>query len=67
MVTNDGFFIALYVVVLPSIVLATPTLVIAFFSIAPKISILANMVRVSIYSFYDPTWQQLFFFVALLL
>jgi NADH-quinone oxidoreductase subunit N len=44
-----------------------PTLVTTLFSIAPKISILANMVCVFIYSFHDPTWQQLFFFVALLL
>jgi hypothetical protein len=42
-------------------------LVITFFFIAPKISICANMVCIFIYSFYDPTWQQLFFFVALLL
>jgi NADH-ubiquinone oxidoreductase chain 2 len=41
----------------------SPTLVTTFFSIAPKISILANMVRVFIYSFYDPTWQQFLFFL----
>jgi NADH-ubiquinone oxidoreductase chain 2 len=43
----------------PNVYEGSPTLVTAFFSIAPKISILANMVRVFIYSFYDPTWQQL--------
>ena len=32
---------------------------------APKISILANMVRTFMYSFYDPTWQQLFFFCSI--
>jgi len=41
------------------------TLVTSFFSIAPKMSILTNMVRVFIYSFYDPTWQQLFFFCGI--
>jgi NADH:ubiquinone oxidoreductase subunit 2 (subunit N) len=41
-------------------------LVTTFFSITPKIYIFTNMVRVFIYSFNDPTWQQLFFFVALL-
>jgi len=42
-------------------------LVTTFFSITPKIFILANMVHVFIYSFIDLTWQQLFFLVALLL
>jgi len=36
-------------------------LVTTIFSIAPKISILANMVRVFIDSFNNPTWQQVFF------
>jgi len=49
----------------PDVYEGSPTLVTAFFSIAPKISILANMVRVFIYSFYDPTWQQLFFFCSI--
>jgi NADH-ubiquinone oxidoreductase chain 2 len=43
----------------------SPTLVTTFFSIAPKISILANMVRIFIYRIYDPTWQQLFFFCSI--
>nr|YP_010881195.1 NADH dehydrogenase subunit 2 [Pellia neesiana]WIA66943.1 NADH dehydrogenase subunit 2 [Pellia neesiana]WIA66984.1 NADH dehydrogenase subunit 2 [Pellia neesiana]WIA67025.1 NADH dehydrogenase subunit 2 [Pellia neesiana] len=46
----------------PDVYEGSPTIVTASFSIAPKISILANMSRVFIYSFYDPTWQQLFFF-----
>ena len=49
----------------PDVYEGSPTLVTAFFSIAPKISILANMVRVFMYSFYDPTWQQLFFFCSI--
>nr|QIA60966.1 NADH dehydrogenase subunit 2 [Scapania griffithii] len=49
----------------PDVYEGSPTIVTAFFSIAPKISILANMLRVSIYSFYDPTWQQLFFFCSI--
>jgi len=43
----------------------SPTLVTTFFSIAPKISILANMVCIFIYSFYDPTWQQQLFFCSI--
>nr|QIA60546.1 NADH dehydrogenase subunit 2 [Odontoschisma grosseverrucosum] len=49
----------------PDVYEGSPTTVTAFFSIAPKISILANMLRVFIYSFYDPTWQQLFFFCSI--
>nr|YP_002860279.1 NADH dehydrogenase subunit 2 [Nothoceros aenigmaticus]ACC86802.1 NADH dehydrogenase subunit 2 [Nothoceros aenigmaticus] len=49
----------------PDVYEGSPTLVTAFFPIAPKISILANMLRVFIYSFYDPTWQQLFFFCSI--
>nr|YP_009531812.1 NADH dehydrogenase subunit 2 [Leiosporoceros dussii]AXZ70964.1 NADH dehydrogenase subunit 2 [Leiosporoceros dussii] len=49
----------------PDVYEGSPTLVTAFFSIAPKIAILANMLRVFIYSFYDPTWQQLFFFCSI--
>jgi NADH:ubiquinone oxidoreductase subunit 2 (subunit N) len=49
----------------PDVYKGSPTLVTAFFSIAPKISILANMVHVFIYSLYDPTWQQLFFFCSI--
>nr|NP_054402.1 NADH dehydrogenase subunit 2 [Marchantia paleacea]P26846.2 RecName: Full=NADH-ubiquinone oxidoreductase chain 2; AltName: Full=NADH dehydrogenase subunit 2 [Marchantia polymorpha]AAC09399.1 nad2 [Marchantia paleacea] len=49
----------------PDVYEGSPTIVTAFFSIAPKISILANMLRVFIYSFYDPTWQQLFFFCSI--
>nr|QIA60631.1 NADH dehydrogenase subunit 2 [Metacalypogeia alternifolia] len=49
----------------PDVYEGSPTIVTAFFSIAPKISILANMLRVFIYSFYDPTWQQLFFLCSI--
>ena len=45
----------------PDIHEGSPTLVAAFFSIAPKISIPANMLRVSIHSFYGTTSQQIFF------
>nr|AJP33436.1 NADH dehydrogenase subunit 2 [Araucaria heterophylla] len=45
----------------PDIYEGSPTPVAAFFSIAPKISIFANMLRVSIHSFYGTTSQQIFF------
>nr|YP_004927653.1 NADH dehydrogenase subunit 2 [Treubia lacunosa]AEH99700.1 NADH dehydrogenase subunit 2 [Treubia lacunosa] len=57
--------IAMYYMWAPDVYEGSPTIVTAFFSIAPKISILANMLRVFIYSFYDPTWQQLFFFCSI--
>lgn len=49
----------------PDVYEGSPTYVTAFFSIAPKIAIFANMLRVFIYSFYDPTWQQLFVFCSI--
>lgn len=49
----------------PDVYEGSPTYVTAFFSIAPKIAILANMLRVFIYSVYDPTWQQLFVFSSI--
>nr|YP_010890608.1 NADH dehydrogenase subunit 2 [Lycopodium japonicum]WJK71467.1 NADH dehydrogenase subunit 2 [Lycopodium japonicum] len=49
----------------PDVYEGSPTLVTAFFSIAPKIAILANMLRVFIYTFYDPTWQPLFFLCSI--
>jgi proton-translocating NADH-quinone oxidoreductase chain N len=49
----------------PDVYEGSPTYVTAFFSIAPKIAILANMLRVFVYSFYDPTWQQLFVFCSI--
>jgi NADH-ubiquinone oxidoreductase chain 2 len=49
----------------PDVYEGSPTLVTSFFSIALKISILTNMLRVFIYSFCDPTWQQLFFFYSI--
>jgi proton-translocating NADH-quinone oxidoreductase chain N len=44
----------------PDVYEGSPTYVTAFFSIAPKIAILACMVRVFFSSFYDPTWHHLF-------
>ena len=49
----------------PDVYEGSPTFVTAFFSIAPKIAILANMLRVFIFSVYDPTWQQLFVFSSI--
>nr|QKQ14731.1 NADH-ubiquinone oxidoreductase subunit 2 [Zygnema circumcarinatum] len=49
----------------PDVYEGSPTYVTAFFSIAPKIAILANMLRVFVYSVYDPTWQQLFVFCSI--
>nr|YP_008816026.1 NADH dehydrogenase subunit 2 [Closterium baillyanum]AGZ90241.1 NADH dehydrogenase subunit 2 [Closterium baillyanum] len=49
----------------PDVYEGSPTYVTAFFSIAPKIAILAASLRVFIYSFYDPTWQQLFVFCSI--
>nr|YP_009167241.1 NADH dehydrogenase subunit 2 [Ginkgo biloba]AJP33469.1 NADH dehydrogenase subunit 2 [Ginkgo biloba] len=49
----------------PDIYEGSPTLVAAFFSIAPKISIFANMSRVFIHSFYGTTLQQIFFFCSI--
>nr|YP_010439837.1 NADH dehydrogenase subunit 2 [Ophioglossum vulgatum]UTD44883.1 NADH dehydrogenase subunit 2 [Ophioglossum vulgatum] len=46
----------------PDVYEGSPTLVTASSSIAPKISIPASMLRVSISGFYDPTRQQLFLF-----
>jgi proton-translocating NADH-quinone oxidoreductase chain N len=48
----------------PDVYEGSPTIVTAFFSVAPKIAILANMLRVFMYSFYDPSWQQLFVFCS---
>ncbi|KAL4187189.1 hypothetical protein AMTRI_Chr09g17680 [Amborella trichopoda] len=46
----------------PDIYEGSPTPITAFLSIAPKISISANMSRVSIYGSYGATLQQIFFF-----
>jgi NADH-ubiquinone oxidoreductase chain 2 len=48
----------------PDVYEGSPTNITAFFSVAPKIAILANMLRVFMYSFYDPMWQQLFVFCS---
>ncbi|CAN1140707.1 NADH-ubiquinone oxidoreductase chain 2 [Linum perenne] len=49
----------------PDIYEGSPTPVIAFLSIAPKISISANISRVSIYGSYGSTLQKIFFFCSI--
>ncbi|KAG7529342.1 NADH:quinone oxidoreductase/Mrp antiporter membrane subunit, partial (mitochondrion) [Arabidopsis suecica] len=49
----------------PDIYEGSPTPVTAFLSIAPKISISANILRVSIYGSYGATLQQIFFFCSI--
>nr|QXT44710.1 NADH dehydrogenase subunit 2 [Nitellopsis obtusa] len=49
----------------PDVYEGSPTFVTAFFSITPKIAVLANMLRVFLFSFYDPTWQTIFFFCSI--
>lgn len=49
----------------PDIYEGSPTPVTAFFSIAPKISIFANILRVFIYGSYGATLQQIFFFCSI--
>nr|QQO99827.1 NADH dehydrogenase subunit 2 [Selaginella nipponica] len=49
----------------PDVYEGSPTLVTAFFSIAPKIAIFANLVRVLIYCFHDHDWQPLMFFASI--
>nr|ADT62143.1 NADH dehydrogenase subunit 2 [Isoetes engelmannii] len=49
----------------PDVYEGSPTMVTAFFSIAPKIAILANMLRVFLYSFHDSTWQPFFYFCSI--
>ena len=49
----------------PDVYEGSPTFVMAFFSIAPKVAILANMLRLFVSSIYDPTWQQIFFVCSL--
>ncbi|KAI3882518.1 hypothetical protein MKX03_023911 [Papaver bracteatum] len=44
------------------LIIGSPTPVTTFLSIAPKISIFANMSRLSIYGSYGATLQQIFFF-----
>ena len=49
----------------PDIYEGSPTPVTAFLSIAPKISILANMLRVFLVASYGGTLQQIFFFCSI--
>jgi proton-translocating NADH-quinone oxidoreductase chain N len=50
----------------PDVYEGSPTFITAFLSIAPKIALLASMVRVFTQTcFYDPTWQQLFVLCSL--
>ena len=50
----------------PDVYEGSPTFITAFLSIAPKIALLASMVRVFTQTcFYDPTWQHLFVLCSL--
>nr|AEA11188.1 NADH dehydrogenase subunit 2 [Selaginella moellendorffii]AEA29868.1 NADH dehydrogenase subunit 2 [Selaginella moellendorffii] len=49
----------------PDVYEGSLTLVTAFFSIAPKIAIFANMVRVLNHCFHDHDWQSLLFFASI--
>lgn len=50
----------------PDVYEGSPTFITAFLSIAPKIALLASMVRLFTQTcFYDPTWQQLFVLCSL--
>nr|YP_009755753.1 NADH dehydrogenase subunit 2 [Roya anglica]QIQ22992.1 NADH dehydrogenase subunit 2 [Roya anglica] len=49
----------------PDVYEGSPTYVTAFFSIVPKIALFAAMLRIFIYTFYDPAWQQLFIFCSI--
>lgn len=49
----------------PDIYEGSPTPVTAFFSIAPKISISANLLRLFIYGSYGATLQEIFFFCSI--
>ncbi|PWA92604.1 NADH:quinone oxidoreductase/Mrp antiporter, membrane subunit, mitochondrion [Artemisia annua] len=49
----------------PDIYDGSPTPVISFFSIAPKISISSSISRLSIYGSYGATLQQIFFFCSI--
>ncbi|KAG9141509.1 hypothetical protein Leryth_025492 [Lithospermum erythrorhizon] len=64
-----GFYSRLHSLTLymwaPDIYEGSPTPVTAFLSIAPKISIFANILRVFIYGSYGATLQQIFFFCSI--
>lgn len=61
---SDISFLTLYMWA-PDIYEGSPTPVTAFFSIAPKIAISANILRVFIYGSYGATLQQIFFFCSI--
>ncbi|KAL2901654.1 NADH-ubiquinone oxidoreductase chain 2 [Bienertia sinuspersici] len=62
--SDSIYFLTLYMWA-PDIYEGSPTPVTAFFSIAPKISISANILRVFIYGSYGATLQQIFFFCSI--
>ncbi|KAJ6741232.1 putative proteinDH DEHYDROGENASE [Salix purpurea] len=62
---SDSLFLLTLYMWAPDIYEGSPTPVTAFLSIAPKISISANISRVSIYGSYGATLQQIFFFCSI--
>ena len=62
--TSDSISLLTLYMWAPDIYEGSPTPVTAFLSIAPKISISANMSRVSIVASYGGTLQQIFFFCS---
>ncbi|KAL2931332.1 NADH-ubiquinone oxidoreductase chain 2, partial [Bienertia sinuspersici] len=62
--SDSIYFLTLYMWA-PDIYEGSPTPITAFFSIAPKISISANILRVFIYGSYGATLQQIFFFCSI--
>lgn len=62
---SDSIFLLTLYMWAPDIYEGSPTPVTAFLSIAPKISISANILRVSIYGSYGATLQQIFFFCSI--
>ena len=61
---SGPLFLTLYMWA-PDIYEGSPTPVTAFLSIAPKISIFANISRLSIYGSYGATLQEIFFFCSI--
>ncbi|KAM3325850.1 NADH-ubiquinone oxidoreductase chain 2-like [Capsicum chacoense] len=62
---SDSIYLLTLYMWAPDIYEGSPTPVTAFLSIAPKISISANISRVSIYGSYGATLQQIFFFCSI--
>ncbi|KAG5600881.1 hypothetical protein H5410_032251, partial [Solanum commersonii] len=62
---SDSIYLLTLFMWAPDIYEGSPTPVTTFLSIAPKISISANISRVSIYGSYGATLQQIFFFCSI--